>query len=271
MPKDVLVTFADFENGLDEVSKKHYQQINELINTIDDSTSVANADLKSLLVQLRNSLGDKNTQRASVTQIEQFLSEKECKLTAQQETDLRLLINDLSDYVTLSAKGAGTYEIAKEEILSLLPLSLKKKILNGFTMFEEVENRSSIDVQEERRKILETISATISANIAKSDKNIGEDEIANEDFQETVKPNLCKIANDYSIATKLCNEYNKGNTDYKPILENTNTQESEKNGFPIWLKVLLWIVGIVVVAFVGTIIAFAIKAKLRERIESEDS
>jgi hypothetical protein len=39
---------------------------------------------------------------------------------------------------------------------------------------------------------------------------------------------------------------------------------------PGFIKVILWILWIVVFAFIGLISAFAIKAKLREKSENED-
>ena len=68
-----MVSFADFEKGLDETSRKHYLLVSELINGIDDSSSIANSDLRSLLIMLRNNLGDKNAQRGNIIQIEEFL------------------------------------------------------------------------------------------------------------------------------------------------------------------------------------------------------
>ena len=263
--RDFVVSFADFENGLDETTRKYYQTISELINTIDDSSSVANSDLRNLLILLRNTLSDKNAQRGSLIQIEEFLDKNEVKLSKKQQEKLQSLINDLSDYATLSAKGAGTYEVAKEEILSLLPLELKKNILNGFKRYEEVnEGTGGIT---EKKKLLESISATIFNHVAKSDQNIGENEIASEDFQSIIKPNLCKIANEDWITTQMCNDYNKDNPEYKAI---TETVEKPSSWLPTFLKILLWIVGIVVVSFIGLIVAFAVKAKLRERIENEE-
>lgn len=168
--RDFVVSFADFENGLDETTRKYYQTISELINTIDDSSSVANSDLRNLLILLRNTLSDKNAQRGSLIQIEEFLDKNKVKLSKKQQEKLQGLINDLSDYVTLSAKGAGTYEVAKEEILSLLPLELKKNILNGFKRYEDVsEGTGGIS---EKKKLLESISTTIFNHVAKSDQNI---------------------------------------------------------------------------------------------------
>lgn len=50
----------------------------------------------------------------------------------------------------------------------------------------------------------------------------------------------------------------------------TDVIKSPDGAWPTWLKVLLWIVGIAVLAFVGIIVAFAIKAKLREKYDEEE-
>lgn len=267
--KDFLVSFADFEHGLDETTRKQYLLLSELINSIDDSSSLANADLRSLLILLRNNLGDKNAQRGHIIQIEEFLDKNSPKLTQKQEEKLKLLLNDLSDYATLSAKWAGTYEIAKEEILALLPLELKKQIILGFTNFEKVEWWSGTDLIEQRRQILESITATIHKQVAKSDQNIGENEIAKDDYQNIVKNNICKIANEYNILTQICNDFNKNNPEFKTVPE-IKSSEKTWSSFPKRLKVLLWIVGIIVFAFIALIVGFAIKAKMRERRENEE-
>ena len=102
-----MVSFADFGKGLDETSRKHYLLVSELINGIDDSSSIANSDLRSLLIMLRNNLGDKNAQRGNIIQIEEFLDKNQPKpkLSQKQQEKLTDLINTLSDYATLSAKG----------------------------------------------------------------------------------------------------------------------------------------------------------------------
>lgn len=270
--KDFLVSFADYEKNLDENTRNYYLQTQELITTIDDSSSVVNATLRSLLVTLKNDIakGDKNAQRGDIVQIEEFLDKNQPKLSPKQTEKLNNLLNELSDYATLSAKGAGTYEVAKEEILSLLPLELKKQILNGFARFDAVNGSESQDMQTERVQLLETITATIYQSVAKSDSNIGENEIANEDYQNIVKPNICKIANEFNLTTNLCSDFNKDNPDYKPVLPAAPESSKSSAGLPAWLKVLLWIVGIVVLSFIGLIVAFAVKARLREKYEDEE-
>lgn len=102
--KDFSVSFADFDTGLqtDEL-KQQYQKINMLIASIDDTTSVANADLRNLLITLRNDLSNTNKTRGNVVQINEFIAKNEVKLTKNQESTLQEILVSLEDYVTVSA------------------------------------------------------------------------------------------------------------------------------------------------------------------------
>lgn len=93
--KDFLVSFADYEKNLDENTRNYYLQTQELITTIDDSSSVANATLRSLLVTLKNDIakGDKNAQRGDIVQIEEFLDKNQPKLSPKQAEKLNNLLN----------------------------------------------------------------------------------------------------------------------------------------------------------------------------------
>ncbi|MBR6907582.1 hypothetical protein IKN40_03645 [bacterium] len=63
--KDFIVEFADYETNFDEETRQKYDLAKELIQTIDDSSSIANGALRSLIVTLRNNIanGDKNARR----------------------------------------------------------------------------------------------------------------------------------------------------------------------------------------------------------------
>ena len=80
--KDFTVTFADYENKLlDDDLKLQYTKLNQLIAWIDDAKSIANADLKLLLISLRNDLGDVQKTRGNVIQVEDYLAKKTTKLS----------------------------------------------------------------------------------------------------------------------------------------------------------------------------------------------
>ena len=272
--KDFIVEFSDFEKNLDEETREQYELANDLVLWIDDSSSVANWTLRSLIVTLRNDIanGDKNAQRWDIIQIEQFISENRVKLSENQEEKLNNLLNSLQDYATLSALWGSNYDVAKEEILSLLPLELKKRVNNWFSKFENPEWSSGADIKEQRTKILEQINNIIAESTAPSN-NIQENQIADDDYENIVKRDICKIWEEYDILLNICTQYTKDNPDIKIpttdlVFEKENVDSS--SWMPTFVKVLLWILGIVVFAFVWAISAFAIKAKLRENSENEE-
>lgn len=85
LTQDFIVTFADFDNGLDENTNKVYEKINQLLTTLDDQKWIANANLRVLLTTLRNQLGDQNSTRENVIQINQFIKDHPLKLTEGEE------------------------------------------------------------------------------------------------------------------------------------------------------------------------------------------
>ena len=142
---------------------------------------------------------------------------------------------------------------------------------------EELENEPWKDTPDERLKIIESINYIISNSTAQND-NIWDEQIAEDDYQNTVRPNLCKIAESLDVISTVCSEYIKKDPDKKIIDNETLTSlelekgdnNSNSSGMPGFIKVILWILWIVVFAFIGLISAFAIKAKLREKSENED-
>ena len=272
--KDFIVEFADYETNFDEETRQKYDLAKELIQTIDDSSSIANGTLRSLIVTLRNDIanGDKNARRWDVLQIEQFKSENRVKLTESQEEKLNDLISSLQDHATISALWGTPYEVSKEEILSLLPQKLKQDTYDLFHEFEMLDWETSGDTKWQRATILVKIDDLISKNAVPSN-NIWENEIASDDYENIVKNNICKIGEEYDILLKICGQYNKDNPDVKIEPTTVAVQKediSNSTWMPTIVKVLLWILGIVVFVFAWAISAFAIKAKLREKYENEE-
>ena len=274
--KDFIVEFAGYEQNLDEETRQKYDLAKELIQTIDDSSSIANGDLRKLLVSLRNNIAnwDKNAQRWDILQINQFKTENRVKLTPTQEEKLNDLINGIEDYATISAQWGSAYEVAKEEILSLLPQQLKLDVYEIFNAFESLEWENAVDVKTKRAEYLVKLDETISKQAVPSN-NIWENEIANDDYENIVKRNICKIGEEYDILLVLCGQYTKDDPDIK--LEPTTFEvpkedisKSSSTWMPTFVKVLLWMLGIVIFVLVWAISAFAIKAKLREKYENEE-
>ena len=271
--KDFTVTFADYENGLSPELQAQYSALSELIANIDDRSSIANADLRNLLISLRNDLGDINKTRSSVIQIEDFLKKNATKLTKKQQEKLDDILIALSDHATLSAKGVGVYEVAKSEILALLPLSLKKESSQIFDEFERAESlvESGSDTRSIRAEKLIKLYTFLQKN-AVDPNNIWENQIWTDDFKNVIEKNICEnIAKQYELSTiEVCQDVNKRYWETKTIPPVETTKTIGTSGFPSWLKIILWILWIVVVGFIWVIAAFAIKAKLRENHDEEE-
>ena len=85
------------------------------------------------------------------------------------------------------------YNLAKEEIISILPLASRRQINSLFTALESTESNG------ERSTILESINRQI-LEISSQAKDIEENEIYYEDYQSIVRPNICFMAERYDIA-----------------------------------------------------------------------
>ena len=279
--KDFMVTFADYEKDLDSSTKDLYWLANELITTIDVNSSVTNETLRSLILTTRNDLAnwDKNAQRGDLILLDQFITENKLKLdklSPTQKEKLDTFVNNLSEYLSFAGVNWSPYDNAKEEILSLLPLELKKTINNWFSQLENLGEESGKDTPEERLKIIESINYIL-ANATAPNNDIWPEQIAEDDYENTVRPNLCKIAESFEVISTVCSEYIK-NDPNKKILDNEtlskveieDTSSATSSWMPVFLKVILWILGIVVLAFVWLISVFAIKAKLREQSENDE-
>lgn len=265
LTQDFIVTFADFDNGLDENTNKVYEKINQLLATLDDQKWIANANLRILLTTLRNQLGDQNSTRENVIQINQFIKDHPLKLTEGEEKLLWNILIDLQDFVTLSAEGENAYVLAKNEILSLLPLELKGKIQNVFQDFDVLGEEGWVDVLDKRKELLLIIFDGVEKKIGKG-SNIQADEIFKEDFDETFVPNYCKIVDYFSINdNSYCKSYYK-DWEIKDIPQQTDKDTTSKSAFkmPLLVKILIWVVGIAVLSFVGIIAFYAIKAKMKQ-------
>lgn len=93
------------------------------------------------------------------------------------------------------------YQIAKAEILWILPNNLRMKISSMFNDFEsaEVNYENWTSKQDERKEILQEILQIIKNKVVQDFANQKDDEISKSDLDEVVIPNICKIMNYYAI------------------------------------------------------------------------
>lgn len=253
--KDFIVTNKDFEKKIDSDGVLRYKLASQLIQTIEDN------ELRSLLVNLRNDISNnhRNARRWDLFEIIQYKEESDIKLTETQEEKLNNLINWINDYATLSVLWGSIYDIAKEEILPLLPQELKQRVNRWFVAFENIEWNFGADIKEQRASILESINRII-ADSAVPINQIWINNIADDDYENIIKPNICMIAEEYDILLNLCNQFNKDASNTKIDLTNVELVEPSSS-LPTFIKILLRLLAAITIGFLWILFVYARKYK----------
>jgi hypothetical protein len=208
------------------------------------------------LDSLRKNLLDKNQTSATVIAIQTHITESAIYIDQEQKNLLDSIILRLSNIDTISALGGNEYDKAKMEILTLLPTNLKTDVERMFTSFElRVDNLTKDEKKIEINKILNYIA-----------ENAGNYEVSAEDVNVFILRQICHILDYYDIPSESCNS----EITIQPDIPPEDTTQKESKSLPTWLKVILRIIfgGIVIVG--GTIVFFAVKAKLKDSHQEED-
>lgn len=103
----------------------------------------------------------------------------------------------------------------------------------------------------------------ISASVAPVGVEVGENQIDAVDMEVIVMPNMCKIMGFYSIPSASCIS---DALQVVPEEEVTPVQTGVKK----WVKALFIILGIAVLGFVGLVVAFAVRARMKEEGEIDE-
>ena len=259
LSKNLKVSFIDFSIKLDEKTQVIYDRITKLIN---NST---NEWFKALLINLQKWIIDPVETQANLVAVQNYLlDESVSSLTDEERKEIQRIINELSDSTSISAMWGTEYDIAKKEILQILPSNLRIEIERLFVEFENVEwdDEQQLSQNDKRKRVLNEMLSLISEKITKNVENQKPDEIIKEDMDSIIMPNICKIMNYYEIASEKC-----ASDDVK-IIDDTavKVERWARSGLKILLIVLLssvWLL-VAVIAF------FAIKAKMNKQEYSED-
>ena len=140
----------------------------------------------------------------------------------------------------------------------MLPTNLKTEVDTMFAQFEiRADNLGDDEKKAEINKILKHITNNAEAY-----------EISREDINGFFLVKFCAILDYYGIASDLCHTIDVTEQTNVP-LEDTAKKDSG-GGLPGWLKVILRIIfgGILIVG--GTIVFFAVKAKLKDTNQDEE-
>jgi hypothetical protein len=191
--KNFSVDFEGFDVVMDQNNLLIYQDITTLFNGIQDR-NVGNADLKVLLLTLKQNLLDKNQTTNNIVQLKDHLANAVIYLDTEQNALLESIISHLENADTISAMGWNDYEKAREEILVALPENLRRDISTKFAEFElSAENLGS---EAKRTKLNEILG--IIANNAKAY------DIPTEDLDGFYLPQFCEIFGYYELVSDKC-------------------------------------------------------------------
>lgn len=256
--KDLKISFLDFSIELDEKTKAIYNKATELITNLEEQ------NLKWLLINLQKWIIDPIEIQSNIVAIQDYLvSNPELIISDKQKKDVQRIINELSDKTTISANWGTDYDIAKIEILDILPSNLKTDVKKLFVNFDNAKWNTELWItqNDQRKKILNQMVTLIAQKIADDPTQQKEDEITKDDMDLFIVPNLCKIMVYYNIPSESCSS-----TDTK-IVENENIQAESSSGSG--LKILFIVLWSLVWIFVIIIVIFAIKARMNKDDDEE--
>jgi hypothetical protein len=211
--------------------------------------------LKTLLDVLRKNLLDKHQTTANVVAIQSHVKENVIQLDQGQKDLLESILSRLANGDTISAMGGNAYTTAREEILATLPVNLRREVEPMFTQFEAEADRMDTEA---KKKTLTTILNYIADNASTH-------HMSKNDIDGIILPQFCAILAFYEIQSTSC-----VTSDSAPLLPSIPVESAKKSVLPLWLQVILRIVGGGILIVGGVIVFFAIKAKIRAGEEEED-
>ena len=258
--KELTISFLDYAVQLDEKTKIIYNRITKLVNGIKNDES-----LRALLINLQKWILSKTETESNIIAIQQYVTETEkLNITDDQKEDLAWIVQELSDSTTISAVGWSDYDVAKAEILAILPANLKVNVEQLFFDFENAKWDSELWISENdaKKEILNEIIKIIQSKISDDPNTQEADQILREDMTDIIMPNMCKILNYYSIPSEKCSSDNTKITNPNDIKAEWTTKKSALKTVLIVIWSIIWVLVLVVVWF-------AIKAKLQKWWEEE--
>lgn len=257
--QDFVVSFLDFSLELDEKTKQAYELINEIIGSIDP-TLTNNQFLVDQLVALKESVLDKADVSAVIVSIQDSLNTQNLTLSTNEKEKIDTLIQLFQNKASAAAMGWTVYDQAKAEILSILPKNTRSEVLLLFSDFENAVGTPERTLQEIQKDLLQEIGVVIGRNVAANSNDIQADQIDPTDMEAIVIPNICLITGFYNIPTDTCTYDNE---EIKPIPTDISQEVGGSGWLASWIKILLIILVVFVVWFIGLVVVFAIKAKIK--------
>ncbi len=175
-------------------------QLTTVVQNLDPEQK-GNEDLKYLITQVQNDITNESKTQANIVALHEFLeTDKDYVLSPDDKATLEEVMTVLSSDQVVGVLGGNSYEKAKADILAITPQQLRDEIERKFMRLENPEGSAL----EYRSKKLNEIGALLHSKITRDPTQQRDDEITQSDMDIIVTPNLCKVAEYYTITTKTC-------------------------------------------------------------------
>lgn len=258
--KNIVIDFMDYEEITNEAYKDVYPKIDALINEISEQGDDTVSYYKSLLVNLKASLGEIANMNSTLIQLRSLLDSTSGFLTADQRAETLELISELSDSDVQQVLWWFDYETVKTNTLVRFDEVTKEQVMQTFKQFEASEWKDPGT----RKQILDEV-----IKLAAKAKDEGTIDITDYNY---IQKNLCDIVKYYSFSSKTCGTA----VEIDPALLDEAEQDAERGssssssfGTKI-LKIVIIVVVILAVIFGALVLFFAIKARKNNNDEDDD-
>jgi len=223
------------------------------------------ANFRMLMVGLRDGLIDQIDTKSNVVSVKDYYETHTIDLNDEQKVQLENIFMQLTDKSVAAAGGGNEYQLAKAEILSILPSNLAVDVEWLFKEFESVVSDTTelnASQQDKRKQVLQDIINLITKNLAAAWVEVKTNQVDPLDMTTIIMPNMCNIIAFYSIASDACP--NNAIKSVDAIIQSTPSSSISRR------KIILIILWILLGAFVVLVIIFAIRAKVNQDKENTE-
>lgn len=246
--EDIEINFLDIDIELPEDKKEVYNELSMLLNQIDQDWE-EKAYLRSLLINLRNSLQDWIATDSIVIQIYDWIEDNEWLLPSSKESKIEEILDKLSTTWIQAALWSTEYETARWNIILFTPDEDKDKVRNLFQQIEWASGDRDY-IEWKLRDILEIAEwHNQQWNIDDMDYNI-------------IQSDICRILEYYDIPSTACWTEQEVEEDF--------TDDADTWIFWSVIRIILYVVWFIFFLFFVLVIIFAIKARNQSSTYTEE-
>ncbi len=247
LTKDIPIQFLDYDVQLSPEQKEIYNTLDGIMNQIWDNEP----ELKSALLQLRNSVAEGDDTSSLVLSIKDILENKWDSIPWSIRSPIEELLARLENETTCSAEWCNTYKLSKMGIISLFSTERKADVAK---IFEDIDNAAGDKT--EIKQLLDKITAI-------GVEELNKKKLETEDMNQ-LKLEICKIVSYYEITWTSCKLPEGDFTG--AVADGPTVEVSSSNTSALWkvLKVVWIVAWILGVGFIILVIIFALKAKKKQ-------